>query len=272
MNKNNRHSKRKKMFTIHSQKSPEPTPQLITDEDGSNSNAPLHNDRKQQLGGDAIIQGILNEANDEASRLISKAEKSAFSLEKSWQVQHERLKAESILEAQKKKDEVLQDGRSQLAINEKRRLLQLSEQLQSEIIEQALHTAEKLIPHVNYPGILVDLITEAALGIQTTQAEVAASALEVPLITSSMLRAAEARVKEISGRSIELFPSDGQPLPGQGVVLTSLNGTVDISNQIRVRLIRFQSEIRHLIHKELLSDKSSKQQSETAEKGVKGHE
>lgn len=272
MIKKNRNLKRKKWFTIHSQNSPEPTPQKAAIEDDLSSNTLLDNDRKQQLGSDAIIKGILNEANEEASRLISKAEKSAFSLEKSWQVQHERLKAESIREAQQKKDEILRDGRSQLATNEKRRLLQLSEQLQSEVIEQALQTAEELITHVDYPQILVDLITEAALGIQTNQAEVSASALEVPLITSSMLRTAEARVMEISGRSIELLPSDRQPLPGQGVVLTSLNGTVAFSNQIRVRLLRFQSEIRHLIHKELLSEKSSKQHSEITGKGEKGHE
>jgi len=249
-----------------------PSHGMITGEDGTASNDTLHNGQKQQLGKDAIIQGILNEANNEASLLISKAEKHAVFLEKSWQVQFERLKAESILEAQHNKDEIIKNGRSQLAINEKRRLLQIIEQLQSEVIEQALHTAENLITNVNYPQILVDLITEAALGIQTDQSSVAASALEIPLITRSMLETAEARVMEISGRSIELFPADGQPLPGQGVILTSPNGSVAFSNQIRVRLLRFQSEIRHLIYRELLTDKSNEQLPLAAGKGEKGHE
>ena len=265
MNRINKYLRRRKRIN-------KPSHGITTGEDGTDSNDTLHNGRKQELGKDAIMQGILNEANKEAALLISKAEKHAVFLEKSWQVQFERLKAESILEAQHNKDEILKNGRSQLAINEKRRLLQIIEQLQSEVIEQALHTAEKLINNVNYPQILVDLITEAALGIQTDQSSVAASALEVPMITNSMLRTAEARVTEISGRSIELFPADGQPLPGQGVVLTSPNGTIAFSNQIRVRLLRFQSEIRHLIYRELLADKSNEQLPAAAGKGEKGHE
>lgn len=220
---------------------------------------------KQQQGGESIIQGILQEARDEAARIVAQAEKSAAQREKSWSITAGRLQAEAEKEAEEKYEEIIRTGESRLKIEEKKRKLQLSELAADEVLNEALLSAEAMVKTEEYRQVLEDLITEAALGIQTDTAAVSASAREIPLITEDLLRAAENRVRQLSGRSIKLVPAEGQPQPGQGVLLTSLDGTVAFSNQIRIRLLRYQSEIRRLIYRKLLSAGDGKN-SQTAKK------
>ncbi len=220
---------------------------------------------KQQQGGESIIQGILQEARDEAARITAQAEKSAAQREKSWSITAKRLQAEAEKEAAEKHEEIIRTGESRLKIEEKKRRLQLSEQAAEEVLNEALRSAETMVKTKEYRQVLENLITEAALGIQTDQAAVSSSVREIPLITEDLLQAAENRVRQLSGRSIKLVPAEGQPRPGQGVLLTSLDGTVAFSNQIRIRLLRYQSEIRRLIYRKLLSAGEGKN-SQTAKK------
>lgn len=209
---------------------------------------------EMEENGESIINGILQEAREEAEKQVSQAKKSAAQREKTWKSQARRLRNEAQQEAEEKAEDIRRSGRSRQKIEEKKRRLQLQEQLVSAVLDKALNDIEGMIDADGYAEVLENLITEAALGIQTDEAVVSASAKEKPLISDSILRSAEKRTKKISGRSIKLSLSSDQPLPGQGLVLSSPDGSVAFSNQIRVRLLRNQSEIRHMIYKDLLSD------------------
>jgi len=210
----------------------------------------------QHRGADSIIQGIQQEAQQEADKLIEQAEKSASDRRKSWEKQAERIMQEAGQEAEERAEEIWKAGQSRLAVELKKRRLQLHEQAVNEVINQALSDIEKMIGSEAYTAVLEDLITEAALGIRADKAVVLSSAKEASLITDTMLKTVRERVKETSGRDIRLTFSSDEPLSGQGIMLKSEDGSVAFSNQIRVRLLRYQSEIRHLIYRKLLSETS----------------
>jgi vacuolar-type H+-ATPase subunit E/Vma4 len=208
---------------------------------------------EQQEGSDAIIAGITAEAQVQAAALIEQAERTAGQKLKSWELQKSRLRDEARAEAEAKAEELRRSGYSRLKIDQRKRRLQLHEQLVGELTQQALSDTQALIETDRYPAILQGLIAEAAIGIRTETAIVSSSAQELPLITDSLLEAVIAQVKDETGRAMNLTVSGSEPLPGQGVILTSEDGNVAFSNQIRTRLLRYQSEIRHLIYRRLLT-------------------
>ncbi len=180
---------------------------------------------EQQEGSDAIIAGITSEAQKQAAALIEQAEKTAEQKLKSWELQKSRMRTEAQAEAQAKAEELRRSGYSRLKIDQRKRRLQLHEQLVGELTQQALSDTEALIGTDRYPEILQGLIVEAAIGIRTETAIVESSVHELPLITDSLLEAVIARVREETGRTMDLRISDSAPLPGQGVILTSEDGT-----------------------------------------------
>ncbi|MGM0431387.1 MAG: V-type ATP synthase subunit E [Spirochaetota bacterium] len=204
--------------------------------------------------GSAVVEGILNEARSEAERLITQAEQSAAQRKAAFTKQKQRELEEAEREAKKRAEEVLSAARSRREIELRRRKLLLQERLSNQILQQASRTIEKMLESKEYLQVLQDLLTEAAIGIRTEEAEVNASARERELITQSLLTDVQRQVEDISGRHISLKQSTNQPLSAQGVVLTSPDGSVAFSNQIPDRMRRYQSEIRHLIYSQLFDE------------------
>jgi vacuolar-type H+-ATPase subunit E/Vma4 len=207
----------------------------------------------EQEGSLSIVEGILEQARREAEQILTDARTSAGQRRTAWEKQALRLRSEAEEEAQRQYDEIISAGASRLESARKNRTLQLSERVINSVIDAALDAVEAEIGSESYPAVLEDLITEAALGIQTERATVAVSAEETALVCEELLKRAEKRVKAIAGRSMILQADPEHPLAGQGPVLTSPDNTVAYSNQIRTRLLRSQSEIRHLIYRMLLT-------------------
>lgn len=97
---------------------------------------------EQQEGSDAIIAGITSEAQKQAAALIEQAEKTAEQKLKSWELQKSRMRTEAQAEAQAKAEELRRSGYSRLKIDQRKRRLQLHEQLVGELTQQALSDTE----------------------------------------------------------------------------------------------------------------------------------
>jgi vacuolar-type H+-ATPase subunit E/Vma4 len=95
------------------------------------------------------------------------------------------------------------------------------------------------------------LIVEAAVGLGANSALVNATVEERALIDESLLEEAKKRVKELTGRDVELRLSTEQPLSRQGVVLTAIDGKTAYNNQVEMRFLRFYPRIRKHIYKKL---------------------
>ena len=208
-------------------------------------------DARAAAGESSLLEGIALDAKKQAEEILAQARQNREAHEKAWEAQKGQLLEAAKVEAERKKQEILHLGETRLHMEEKRRALQLRDMLVDRVLQEALKRIEAMIPQSSYPDLLEALILEAALGIHREEVVVAASAPERPLITEELLDRVAARVTEISGRTISLTLAEGQPLPAQGVVLTSDDGAVAFSNQIPVRLLRYQSEIRHLMYQRL---------------------
>jgi vacuolar-type H+-ATPase subunit E/Vma4 len=205
----------------------------------------------QHEGYEAIIHGIREEAEKNASEIIAEAQRQIAQSARSFQMQQERQLAQAEADAARRVAELQRAAHSQRLVREKRLRLKARETLIQQIIADVESRLAQQLNAPDYPDILQDWIVEAGLGIRVPEAIVQTSALERPLITAPLLAAAAARIKEISGRTMTLALDENTALPAQGVVLTSPERTVAFSNQVPVRLQRYQSRIRQIIYHRL---------------------
>jgi vacuolar-type H+-ATPase subunit E/Vma4 len=106
----------------------------------------------------------------------------------------------------------------------------------------------------NYRSVLVNWITEAAIGLGAESARINASKEERALIDDRMLSEIARSIQKETGRQISMTLSDANPLQSQGVVLTAADGHTAFNNQVRTRMLRNQREIRTLIYNTLFND------------------
>ena len=105
----------------------------------------------------------------------------------------------------------------------------------------------------NYRSVLVNWITEAAVGLGAESARINASEKERALISDHMLSEIARRIQKNTGKQVSLTLSDAKPLQSQGVVLTAADGRTAFNNQVKTRILRKQREIRTLIYDTLFN-------------------
>jgi len=106
----------------------------------------------------------------------------------------------------------------------------------------------------NYRSVLIDWLTEAAIGLDAESALVVASAEELKLIDDKLLSEVKERVRSRTGKQVMLTISDAPPLQSQGVILTAADGRTAFNNQVKTRMLRSKREIQMLIHDTLFAD------------------
>jgi vacuolar-type H+-ATPase subunit E/Vma4 len=198
-----------------------------------------------------IIRGIRQQAEQEAGKITRQARESAENRLKAMSRQAQREREEIEKEAENKKEQILSSARSSLEIQERRKRLMMQEKITGRVIGRAEELIAGMIGTEQYNSILENLITEAAAGINTDQAYIQTSAREKVLIDEAMIARVQQRIKEHTGRTIELHISEKQPLQAQGVVLSSADSSISLSNLIVDRERRLNSEIRRRIHRQL---------------------
>jgi vacuolar-type H+-ATPase subunit E/Vma4 len=198
-----------------------------------------------------IIRGIRAQAEQEAENIVRQARESAENRLEAMNRQAQREREEIAREADEKKEQILSTARSTYEIQERRRRLMMQEKITSQVISRARELIEEMIGTEQYSSVLEQLITEAAAGINTDQAYIRTSAREKVLIDEAMIARVQQRIQELTGKTIDLHISDAQPLQAQGVILSSEDGSVSLSNLIVDRMRRMNSEIRRRIHRQL---------------------
>ncbi len=203
-----------------------------------------------------LIEGIAQDAQAEAQRLVEEAEKAAA--ERSQAAAQQT--AEILGEARRKSEEQAAGVRRQAAsaakMQTKRIALRVREQAARQVLEQARLRLAQMIGTPEYRQVLLGWIVEAAIGLGLPEATVNASAPELPLLEEGLLEEAGRRVRELTGREMRLIRAQGDPLPGQGVVLVGRGGRLAYNNQVSTRLLRRQTEIRKMIYDGLWTKES----------------
>ncbi|MDA3898980.1 MAG: V-type ATP synthase subunit E family protein [Spirochaetes bacterium] len=202
-------------------------------------------DKEGQL---AIINGIRIEAENRASEIISTTERQIAQRYSSWANQEKQLLKAAETEAEKRAAETAVAVKSRITVKERRERLRAQEELILKLIADVRADMVHTIDTPEYISIITNMIIEAAIGLGMPEAKVQMSAAEQHLINDSLLRNAETRIMAIRGTKIRLNADQEHPLPAQGVVLTSPDGSIAFSNQVPVRIERYQAQIRHIIY------------------------
>ncbi len=204
-----------------------------------------------------LIAGIAQDVAKEAEQVIAEAKKTAEERIKAAQDQA----AATLQQAESKAEEQAERIRSQTASTlrmERRRIsLKQREQAVQEVLTRVRRRLSEMVGSPQYREVLLAWIVEGAIGLGAAEAAVNASAAERNQIDKKMLQAAEAKVKELTGKNVTLAAASGDPLIPQGVVVKAVDGRVEFNNQVATRLLRLQSEIRKQIQDVLWKNESS---------------
>jgi len=201
----------------------------------------------------ALISGIEADARDEEEKIIKEAEAQAAEKRK-----HTEKKIKSLLnEAHAKAKEQAETAKNKIISTAEREVKRYSMRVQDSIVQDIMDQVEKKLRSMtadeNYRSVLVNWITEAAIGLGAESARINASKEERALIEDRMLSEIARRIQKETGKQISLTISDANPLQSQGVVLTAADGRTAFNNQVRTRMLRKQREIRMLIYNTLFS-------------------
>ena len=201
----------------------------------------------------ALISGIEADARAEEEKIIKEAQAQAAEKQK-----HSEKKIESLLnDAREKAKEQADAAKKKIISAAEREVKRCSMRARDSIVQDIMDRVEKKLSSMtgddNYRSILVNWITEAAIGLGTESAHINASEKERALINDHMLTEIARSIQKQTGKQVSLTLSDTKPLQSQGVVLTAADERTAFNNQVRTRMLRKQREIRMLIYNTLFN-------------------
>jgi vacuolar-type H+-ATPase subunit E/Vma4 len=201
----------------------------------------------------ALISGIEADARAEEEKIIKEAE--AQAAEKR---QHSEKKIESLLnDAREKAKEQAETAKNKIISAAEREVKRSFMRTQDSIVQDITDRVEKKLSTMtsgeNYRSVLINWITEAAIGLGAESARINASEEERALINDHMLSEIAKEILKQTGKQTSLTLSDAKPLLSQGVVLTAADGRTAFNNQVRTRMLRKQRVIRTLIYNTLFN-------------------
>ncbi len=202
----------------------------------------------------ALISGIETDARAEEEKIIKEAEILAAEKRK-----YSEKKVESLLnDARKKAEEQAETAKEKIISAAEREVTRRSMRVRDAVMQDIMDRAEKKLSSMtgdeNYRSVLVNWITEAAVGLGAESARINASEEERALINDHLLSEIARKIQKQTGRQTSLTLSDAKPLQSQGIVLTAADGRTAFNNQVRTRMLRKQREIRMLIYNTLFTD------------------
>ena len=205
---------------------------------------------------EALVSGIEADAKGEAEKLLDDARKRADEKREYTAKKVESILAEAHENAKEQAETARQKILSDADLEIKRRFLRLRNTLIQQIQQRVENRLNSIIDEPGYRNVLINWITEAAVGLGADSAKVNASEKELALIDEELLNEVTQKVRNQTGKEIKLTISDERPLKSQGMVLTTADGRVAFNNQVKARLSRKQREIIIMIYEKLFAEQN----------------
>jgi vacuolar-type H+-ATPase subunit E/Vma4 len=205
--------------------------------------------------GAAIISGIETDALSEEKQIIQEAETQAAEKRSYADKKVESLLDEARKDAQEQAEKAKKKIISGVQLELKRRSLNVRGEVMRHITDKVEHKLNSMVSDTNYRSVLVNWITEAAIGLDKESAQINASEKELVYINDQLIAEVTERIRQKTGRVISLKLSKEPSLNTQGVILTADDGRTAFNNQVKTRLLRKEREIRMAIYDALFTDK-----------------
>lgn len=200
-----------------------------------------------------LISSIETDARAEEQQIIADAEKQAAEKKKYAEQKIESILETARSEAQEKAEKVTSKIMLSIELEVKRLSMHARDSVIRQIMTRAEEKISSMINDANYKDVLINWIAEAAIGLDAQSARVNASEKERYLINEKLLEQACEKIKNKTGKNVELSLSDEKPLKSQGVILTATDGRIAFNNQVKTRMMRKQREIQKLIYNKVLA-------------------
>lgn len=198
-----------------------------------------------------LIAGIKKDAQIEADKIIADAKKIVEQRRAAGERQVAAILKDAKQKAQEQVEAIKKNMSSTISVETRRISLRVRDMVIHKTLKYVQDKLESMMGKPGYRQVLIEWIVEASIGLNAREAEINLSAKELPFFEDNILPEAEAKIKELTGRTVILTKSQDNPLLAQGVVLTAKNKRVAFNNQVPTRLLRYQSEIRKIIYDEL---------------------
>jgi vacuolar-type H+-ATPase subunit E/Vma4 len=219
-------------------------------------------ENSQDNGKEKLIDDIRLDARKEADRIIEEARKVIEQRTQEAEKKIAAIREETARITASQSAAIAKNSRSSTTVETRRISLKMQEELVREIMGGVEKRLLDLTGTPAYRRILTDWICEAAIGLSVAEAAVTASSRDLPLIDGALLREAEKKVFDLTGKKVSLVKAEDAPCPAQGVVLTARNGKLAFNNCVPTRIMRNQVTIRKIIHNALMIRDSEVRDSE----------
>ncbi|MFP4384144.1 MAG: V-type ATP synthase subunit E [Spirochaetia bacterium] len=206
----------------------------------------------ENSGKDELLAEITKSAETEAEAIVRDAENSARQRIESAQAQAERIKRETRERAEERAREIKKARTANLEVQRKRILLHRQEELSKLVIERVLSNMRKLVRTPEYRDTFAASAAEACAGLGTESAVLEVSREEQHLLTDEMATRIQARVKALTGRTVEVNFAESFHT-GTGVIAGSPDGRLLFDNRAEARIERHRNQIRRIIHREIIA-------------------
>ena len=202
----------------------------------------------------ALISGIEADARTEEQEIIKQAEKQAVEKRKYAEKKIESVLEDARKEAQEQAEAAKKKIFSGLKLELKRRSMRIQDSIMQEVKDKAEQKINSMTNETSYREVLINWITEAAIGLDTDSAQINALEKERTLINDQLISETEQKIQTKTGRKITLRLADALALKRQGVIVTAADGRTAYNNQVKTRIQRKEREIRMLIYETLFAD------------------
>ncbi len=203
---------------------------------------------------DALISGIEADAHTEEQEIIKDAENQAAEKRKYADQKAESLLNDAHKEAQEQAEAVKKKMLSDVKLELKRRSMHIRDSVMRDIMDRVEKKLNSMSGDTSYRSVLINWITEAAIGLGAESAQINASQEELALINDQLISEVAEKICTKTGKEVTLQLSDKPPLKSQGIVLAAADGRTAFNNQVRTRILRKEREIRMAIYNALFTD------------------
>ncbi len=210
--------------------------------------------KNNHINDNNLIAGIEKTARAEADVISNEAEREVNERRAAAESQVTNILKEAKQKSHEQVDKIKKNTDSTITAEIRRNSLKVSEQVINLTLYKVREKLESIIETSDYRQILIGWIVEAAIGLNEPEVEINASAREIAIIDDNLLGKAEEKIYEITGLRVKMKKSKNAPLLAQGVVLKSKSGRTLFNNQVSTRILRYQSEIRKIIYKDLFNE------------------
>src|SRR6056297_2001635 len=204
----------------------------------------------------SLLSGISEQAEAEVKKISEDAERQAKEIVEGGRKKSESIRQDAEEKGRKQAEVILKKNAQAIEAEQRKLRLKAQEELFNKAMTRVKEKLQALTEQSDYRSILKGWIAEGAIGLSEDELKVNASEQELKLITDELLREAEAEVKFVTGRSVQIERADGPPLQKQGVFLTAREGRLAFNNLAEARLERYSTVIRRMIYQRMQASES----------------